>query len=197
MNPYEERYKDLMVNMHDIHPTVKFGKNVLLGRYVIIGESCIIGDNVTIGHHSVILSDCIIGSRTIIDHHILFKEYTEIGEGCFIDSYVKSSGYNLIGNRVTLQFNATICREAMIEDDVLIGPNVMMIYKSYADKKRGETRIGARSHIGTNVVIEAGIKVCADCMVGAMSYITRNLKEPGIYYGVPAKWSKEWLDMSS
>ncbi len=176
-----------MKEFDEIHPSIRFGKNVKIGYHVIIGKDCILEDNVVIGHHSIILEGCVIGVGTKIDHYVLLKNYTDVGKDCFIDSYVKSSGYNQIGNNVTLRFNCTICREAIIEDDVFISPNVMTIYSTHEGEQKGGIWIGKGCHIGTNAVIGAGVRIFPETTIGAMAFVTKDCITPGIYTGIPAK----------
>lgn len=190
MNPYEERFKDVHVNMSDVCPSVRFGKNVTLGRYVIIGENCVIEDDVVIGHHTVILNDCKIGKETKIDHFVLLKPGTVIGKGCFIDSYFKSSGHNYIGNNVTMRFNSTLCRKATVEDGCFISPNVMTIYSTHEGEEVGGIFIGRCSHIGTNAIIGPGVKIVPYTTIGSLSFVNKDITEAGTYIGIPARLIK-------
>ena len=156
-----------------------------------ISPDLLLGRGVTIGRNVVILDNCVVGRDTKIEHFVLLKEHTIIGENCFIDSYVRSSGCNKIGNNVTIRFGSTICREAIIEDNVFISPNVMTIYSTYKGKKAGGIIIGGGSHIGTGAVINAGVRICPGAVIGAMSLVTKDITKKGIYTGIPAKFVRE------
>lgn len=147
----------------------KYGKNFKIGDCVIIQEECEVGDNVD------------------IQHHVLLKKGTKIGNCVYVDSYFRSSGNNKIGNNVTLRFGSTIAREVTVEDDVFISPNVMTIYSDHEGKRKGGMVIGKGAFIGTAAVINAGVKIAPGCVVGAMSLVTKDLTEPGVYMGIPAK----------
>ena len=168
-SPYD-MYTDLLGNVDSISPSIRLGRGVTIGRNVII------------------LDNCVIGGGTKVEHFVLLKEYTFIGNDCFIDSYVRSSGHNAIGNNVTIRFGSTICREATIEDNVFISPNVMTIYSTYEGKKAGGIVIGNGSHIGTGAVINAGVKICPGSVVGAMSLVTKDITRRGVYMGVPVRF---------
>lgn len=147
----------------------KHGKNFSMGNYCVIQEGCEVGDNVR------------------LEHFILLKKGTRIGSNVYVDSYVKSSGENQIGSGVTLRFNATIAREVTVEDDVFISPNVMTMYSDHTGKAHPGTVIGKGSHIGTNAVIGHGIKIAPGTVIGALSLVTKDIEEPGVYVGIPAK----------
>lgn len=147
----------------------KHGENFSMGNYCVIQEGCEVGDNVR------------------LEHFILLKKGTKIGNNVYVDSYVKSSGKNQIGSGVTLRFNATIAREVTIEDDVFISPNVMTVYSDHEGKAHPGTVIGKGCHIGTNAVIGHGIKIAPGTVIGAMSLVTKDIENPGVYVGIPAK----------
>ena len=151
----------------------KHGKNFTMGNYCVIQEGCEVGDDVK------------------LEHFVLLKKGTKIGNNVYVDSYVKSSGGNQIGSDVTLRFNATIAREVTVEDGVFISPNVMTVYSDHEGKAHPGTVIGKGSHIGTNAVIGHGVKIAPKTVLGAMSLVTKDIEEPGIYVGIPAKKVKD------
>ena len=156
------------------------------------GEGCVIaedfkhGVNFSIGSHCIIQEGCEVGDNVRVENFVLLKKGTKIGSNVYVDSYVKSSGSNKIGSNVTLRFNATIAREVVIEDDVFISPNVMTIYSDHKGESHPGTVIGKGCHIGTNAVINHGLKIAPHTVVGALSLVTKNILSPGIYIGIPA-----------
>jgi len=48
------------------------------------------------------------------------------------------------------------------------------------------TRIGARVSIGSNATI-LPVQICDDVVIGAGAVVTRNITQPGIYAGNPAR----------
>ena len=48
------------------------------------------------------------------------------------------------------------------------------------------TKIGDRVSIGTNATI-LPVEICNDVVIGAGSVVTKNITEPGIYVGNPAR----------
>lgn len=147
----------------------KHGENFKCGPFVVIEVGCEVGDNVSIGPFC----------------H--FKPNTKIGNNVKIDSYVKSSGVNRIGNDVTLRYNSTIAREVVIEDGCYISPNVMTNYQTADGGHVGGTVIGAGTFVGTGTVIHHGVKIAPGCKIGAMSFVNKDINEPGTYIGIPAK----------
>jgi len=156
------------------------------------GEGCVIakdfkhGENFSMGNYCVIEEGCEVGDNVRLEHFVLLKKETKIGNNVYVDSYVKSSGSNKIGSNVILRFNATIAREVIIEDDVFISPNVMTIFSDHKGVPHPGTVIGKNCHIGTNVVINHGVKIASGTVVGAMSLVAKDIALAGVYVGVPA-----------
>ena len=51
-----------------------------------------------------------------------------------------------------------------------------------------ETKIGNNVSIGSNATI-LPIEICDNVVIGAGSIVTKNIIEPGVYYGNPARKS--------
>jgi UDP-2-acetamido-3-amino-2,3-dideoxy-glucuronate N-acetyltransferase len=161
------------------------------------GEGCIIaedfkhGENFSMGNYCIIEEGCDVGDNVRLDHFVLLKKGTKIGNNVYIDSYVKSSGSNKIGSNVTLRFNSTIARDVTIEDNVFISPNVMTIFSDHKGIPHPGTIIGKGCHIGTNAVVNHGVKIAPGTVVGAMSLVSKDITVPGIYVGIPATKIKD------
>ena len=54
----------------------------------------------------------------------------------------------------------------------------------------GNCDIGNNVFIGTNSAIREGIKICDDVIIGMNSNITKDINEPGIYFGNNIKKKK-------
>ena len=137
--------------------------DVIFGNNVTIIEpsniyGCNIGDGVFIGPFVEIQKEVIIGARTRIQSHSFICELVTIGEDCFISHGAK-----------------------FINDPFKIGG------PARGDKKQWKsTIIGDRVSIGTNATIMP-IRICDDVVIGAGSVVTKDINEPGIYAGNPAK----------
>ena len=153
----------------------------------IIYDSFSAGENFKIGGFCIIEEDVQVGDNVEIGNYVLLKKGTKIGNDVFIDSYVRSSGDNEIYDGATIRFGATIARNVIVGEEAFISPNVMTIYTTHRGKSRGKTIIGARAFIGTAAVINSGVAIGKDVVIGAMTYVSKNCIEKGIYFGIPAK----------
>jgi acetyltransferase-like isoleucine patch superfamily enzyme len=51
----------------------------------------------------------------------------------------------------------------------------------------GGAKVGANCFIGTNTVLQHGISIADGVTTGSMSFVNKDIKEAGIYFGNPAK----------
>jgi len=140
---------------------VHFGRNVQLVEPVNL-YGCTLGDDVFVGPFVEIQRDVTIGRGTRIQSHVFVCERVTIGEDCFV-----SHG-------------------AMFVND---------LFRS-GGPARGDTqpwrptRVGNRVSIGTNATI-LPVTIVDRVVVGAGAVVTRDLLEPGIYAGNPARKLRE------
>ncbi len=136
---------------------VEFGENVIVVNPVNL-YGCSIGSDVFIGPFVEIQKDVAIGDRTKVQSHSFICELVEIGKDCFIGHGV------------------------MFINDLFVraGP-------ARGDKSLWkQTKIGNNVSIGSNATI-LPVEVCNNVVIGAGSVVTKNIKEPGIYAGNPAR----------
>jgi acetyltransferase-like isoleucine patch superfamily enzyme len=133
------------------------------------------GENVTVVH-PVNLYGCVIGDDSCIG------PFVEIQRGA------------VIGKRCRIQSHAFICDLVTIGDDSFISHGVMFINDPFviggpAMRNRElwrPTRIGCHVSIGTNATI-LPVTICSHVVIGAGAVVTRDISEPGIYAGNPAR----------
>lgn len=137
--------------------------NVTCGRNVVIVEptnvyGCVLGDEVFVGPFVEIQKDAVVGARTRVQSHAFICELVTIGEDCFVSHGV------------------------MFVNDLFAGGG-----PARGDKTLwAATRIGDRVSIGSNATI-LPVSICDDVVVGAGSVVTRDISEPGVYAGNPAR----------
>jgi len=137
--------------------------------------------------YNIIADDVVIGKGTVLKHFIELREGTVIGENCYIDSRVSTSGDCQIGDRVTLRYGAIIARGVYIGDDVFIAPNVMFINIPFTRKRTRFTVIEKGVKIGTGSVINDGVRIVEGTIIGALSFVRKDILEPGVYAGNPLR----------
>ncbi len=79
----------------------------------------------------------------------------------------------------------------IIEDHVQIGSHCSIYSISTIDKKEGQVRLQRNCKIGSHSVIMPGVTVGKNSVVGAFSFVNRDIPDNVIAVGVPAKVIKE------
>lgn len=146
-----------ILNSVKISEDVKFGKNVIVITPVNL-YGCEIDDGAFIGPFVEIQKGCVIGKNTRIQSHSFICELVSIGSNCFI-----SHGVMFIND---LFSNGSPAR---------------------GDQSKWKpTRIMNNVSIGSNSTI-LPVTICDNSVIGAGSVVTKDIVEPGIYAGNPAK----------
>ena len=142
---------------------------------------------------SISIRDVIFGKNvTVVDPVNLYE--CEIGDNCFIGPFVEIQKSVRIGKNCRIQSHCSICELVEIGNDCFISHGVMFINDSFSNggpaKGRRElwkeTKIGNHVSIGTNATI-LPVRICDHVVIGAGSVVTKNIEEPGIYAGNPAR----------
>lgn len=74
-----------------------------------------------------------------------------------------------------------------IEDYVQIGSHCSIYSISTIDGKEGQVVLKKNCKIGSHCVIMPGVTVGENAIVGACSFVNRDIPDNGVAYGIPAK----------
>ena len=118
----------------------------------------------------------------------------EIGDDSFVGPFVEIQRGVVIGRRCRIQSHAFVCELVEIGDDCFISHGAMFINDLFAiggpAKGRRDlwrsTEIGNGVSIGTNATI-LPVSICDCVVIGAGAVVTKDISEPGIYLGNPAR----------
>jgi len=116
-----------------------------------------------------------------------------IGNDCFIGPFVEIQKGVIIGERCKIQSHSFICELVTIGKDCFIGHGVMFVNDTLKEGKPAgnkelwkPTTIGNHVSIGSNATI-LPVTICDHAVIGAGAVVTKNIIEPGVYAGNPAK----------
>ena len=120
-----------------------------------------------------------------------------IGNNCFVGPFVEIQKDVVIGNHTKVQSHSFICELVTIGNNCFIGHGVMFINDLFRNggpaqgdtSKWKATTIGNQVSIGSNATI-LPVTICDNVVIGAGAVVTKNITQPGVYAGNPAKFLK-------
>ena len=153
----------------------RYGKNVVINPYVVIGKKTKIGNNVEILSFSHI-------ENAIIEDNVNVGPFSRVRPGSFL-----SKG-SRVGNFVEVK-KSKVGKNSKINHlsyvgDSFIGKNVNIgagtITCNYDGKNKNKTKILDGAFIGSNSSLVAPIKIGKNSVVGAGSALTKNVKNKSL-----------------
>jgi len=153
----------------------KFGQNITIHPYVVIGQKVKIGRDVEILPFSHI-------ENATLEANVRVGPFSRIRPGSFL-----SKG-SRVGNFVEIKKsrigkNSKILHLSYV-GDTSIGKNANIgagtITCNYDGKKKNKTKILDGAFIGSNVALVAPVKIGKGSIVGAGSVITKNVKDKSL-----------------
>ena len=117
-----------------------------------------------------------------------------LADDVFVGPFVEIQRGVTIGARTRVQSHVFICELVVVGADCVVSHGAMFINDTFrsgsparGDKSRWRpTRVGDRVSIGTHATI-LPVVICDDVVVGAGAVVTRDIDQPGIYAGNPAR----------
>ena len=142
------------------------------------------------------IRDVLFGENVTVVEPVNLYE-CRIGDNCFIGPFVEIQKGAVIGNNTRIQSHAFICEMVDIGTHCFISHGVMFINDTFSgggpaggNKELWKpTFVGNHVSIGTNATIMP-VKIVDHVVIGAGSVVTKDILEPGIYAGNPARLLK-------
>jgi len=152
-----------------------------LGKNVLIAKNCnIVGiENISIGNNIRIDPFCSLIAPD--NGWINLHSYIHIGGYCFLSG---GDGIEFEAFSALSQGGKIYSRSDDYSGEFLTGPTIP---KKYLNVTKGPVIIKKHAILGSNCVVFPNITVGVGVAVGALSLVTKNLSDWGIYAGIPAK----------
>lgn len=117
-------------------------------------------------HPTAVISDIDveIGRGTVVMANAIINSGARIGKHCIVNS------------------NAVIEHDNSISD---------YVHVSVGTKLAGTVRVGKGTWIGIGACVSNNVSICENCIIGAGAVVIKDIKEAGIYVGVPATLIKK------
>ena len=153
----------------------KFGKNVIINPYVVIGKKTKIGNNVEILsfthiENATLESNVSVGPFSRIRPGSLLAKGSRVGN--FVEVKKSKLGQNSKINHLSYVGDTSIGK------DVNIGAGTITC--NYDGKKKNKTKILDGAFIGSNTSLIAPIKIGKKAVVGAGSALSKNVKDKSL-----------------
>ena len=139
---------------------------------------------------------CFGSNVTIVEPVNLYE--CQIGAGCFIGPFVEIQKGVEIGARTKIQSHTFICELVKIGSECFVGHGVMFINDLFNEggPANGDVTKWAKTTICDNVSLGSNstilpVNICSNVVIGAGSVVTRDIVEPGVYAGNPARFKRK------
>jgi len=114
-----------------------------------------------IAHPSAVIGEgASIGPGTVVMPNATIGPLAEVGRHCIVNT------------------NASVDHETVMSDFSSVAPGV---------HTGGCVKIGARSAIGIGAAVKHGVVLGADVVIGASSYVDKDIPDRTVAYGIPAR----------
>jgi UDP-3-O-[3-hydroxymyristoyl] glucosamine N-acyltransferase len=160
-----------------VHKTAGLGKNVSLGRNVVVSAGCRIGNNAKIFHNTVLLEYVEIGDDTIVFQNVSIRENCKLGKRNIIHpgAVIGSDGFGFNPDEKGVYHKVPQIGNVVLEDDVEIGANVTIDRAAIGSTLiKSGVKIDNLVQIAHNVVIEENTVMSAQSGVSGSSKIGKN-----------------------
>ena len=179
---------------------ITIGSKSKIDKTVIVGEKTgrkiksgklYIGKNAKIRSNSVIYEGSKIGNNLETGHNVLIREENVIGNHFSIWTNSIIDYGCKIGNNVKIQSNCYISQFTVIEDDVFLGPGIVIANDRYpvspaTPKYLKGPIIKKGAKIGANVTLLPGVTIGEYSLIGGGAVVANDIPPGSVAYGNPA-----------
>jgi acetyltransferase EpsM len=137
---------------------------------------CAIGDNAL--RRQVILAHAKDSFASVISNEAIVSKFCNISPGVFIAPGAVVNADASIGSHSIINTSSVIEHDCKISSFCHIAPNAAL---------GGNVFLGENVLVGGNTFINPNLSICSDVVIGSGSVVTKDLSEPGLYVGTPAK----------
>jgi len=156
-----------------VHPEAQLGRNVALGKNVVISAGCKVGDNTKVYHNTVLLDSVEIGEDCLIFQNVSIRENCRIGNRVIIHpgTVIGSDGFGFYTDEKGVYQKIPQIGNVIIGDDVELGANVTVDRAAI-----GNTEIKRGVKIDNLVQIAHNVVIGEDTVISAQTGISGSTK---------------------
>ncbi len=188
-----DRYPKLYINNYIYLQTVCGGDIIEVGKYNVIADDFQHGKNCKIGHHTCIEKEIVVGDDVTIGNYCDLYHGIKAGNSVIFQGHIRIAPNCRIGNKVTFKYGTILTTGVLVKDKAFFGPNSIVLGGLADRKTKYGTVIGENVYIGACTKIAAGTKICEDVIIGANSFVNKDITSSGVYVGNPVKKIRDKL----
>ncbi len=203
---------------------VSVGANSVVNAGVRVGAGCLIEDLVVLGKRprlkrgssaaavelgalelepevtvccgAVVYAGAVVGAGSIIGDQAQVREGSRIGRRSVVGRASCVDFNAVVGDRVSIQTGVYVTSWAVVEDDVFLGPGVLMTNDNTMGRHpRGEPLaapvVRRAARVGGATVLVPGVEIGEEAFIGAGAVVTRDVAPRQVVLGVPARLVRE------
>jgi acetyltransferase-like isoleucine patch superfamily enzyme len=198
-----------------VHGGVRIGDEATIEDCVVLGkrprlrrgssaaglqlDALVLGAGVTVCAGAVVYQGATVAAGAIIGDQAQVREGSRVGERSVVGRASCVDYRATVGDRVSIQTQVYVTALAVVEDDVFLGPGVLMTNDDTMGRHpRGEPLrapiVRRAARVGGAAVLVPGVEIGEEAFVAAGAVVTRDVPARGFVLGVPARVVREVAD---
>ncbi|MEY4064214.1 MAG: hypothetical protein RIR26_422 [Pseudomonadota bacterium] len=190
-----------------VGPGARIGARCVLYPGSFVGGAAVLGDDCVLYPNAVVREGCRLGARCVLNPGaVVGGDGFGFAPDGMENIKIPQVGGVSLGNDVELGSNASVDRGAVhdtvigthtkIDSLVQIGHNVVVgdaCFLAGCSAVAGSSQLGNRVTLAGQVGVAGHLKIGDNITVLAQAGVTKNLAEPGVYSGYPARPNRDQL----
>jgi acetyltransferase-like isoleucine patch superfamily enzyme len=140
----------------------------------------------------VSVRDVVFGKNvTIVEPSNIYE--CNLGDDCFVGPFVEIQKDVTIGNNCRIQSHSFICSLVSMGNNCFVGHGAIFLNDLFTNGgPAGNPSLWKKTTIGNNVYFGSNstilpVSICDNVVIGAGAVVTKNITNPGVYAGNPAR----------
>lgn len=191
-----------------VYDGVEVGANCLIEAGAVLGKRprlrpgssaagrelgpLVLGDGVTVCCGAVLYAGARIGPRVIVGDQAQVRERSVVGAGSVVGRASCVDFDARVGERVSIQTSVYVTARAVVEDDVFLGPGVLMTNDDTMGRHPAGEPLRApvlrrACRVGGGAVLVPGVEIGEEAFIAAGAVVTRDVGAREVVIGVPGR----------